>query len=85
MNQKETTLSTSKETNPKSKLIETLFSKFAAFYGHIWRSQFKNEGFLEFAKREWQEGLSGFSEPIINKAIIAMSGSFMNSPLLYRK
>jgi hypothetical protein len=70
MNQKETTLSTSKKINHKSKLIETLFSKFAAYYGHLWRSQFKNEGFLEFAKKEWQEGLSGFSETILNKAII---------------
>ncbi|AUH73987.1 Vir protein [Legionella sainthelensi] len=47
-----------------------MFSKFAAFYGHLWRSQFKSEGFLEFAKREWQEGLSGFNEHIINKAIM---------------
>jgi len=47
-----------------------LFSRFAAFYGHLWRSQFKNEGFLEFAKKEWCEGLSAFSETVLNKAII---------------
>src|SRR5690242_19560243 len=70
MNPKEPTSSISREINPKSKLIETLFSKFAAFYGHIWRSQFKSEAFLEYAKKEWQDGLNGFSENTINKAII---------------
>ncbi|CAM3536178.1 MULTISPECIES: Vir protein [Legionella] len=70
MSQKETILSTSTKIDHQSKLIDTLFSKFAAFYGHLWRSQFKSEGFLEFAKREWQEGLSGFNEHIINKAIM---------------
>ncbi|HAT2150923.1 TPA: Vir protein [Legionella pneumophila] len=70
MNPKEPTSSISREVNPKSKLIETLFSKFAAFYGHIWRSQFKSEGFLEYAKKEWQDGLNRFSENTINKAII---------------
>lgn len=82
MNQGEITLSTSKEINHKSKLIETLFSKFAAFYGHLWRSQFKNEGFLEFAKKEWQEGLSGFSELVLNKAIMQCRESYELPPSL---
>jgi hypothetical protein len=47
-----------------------MFSRFAAFYGHVWRSQFKSEGFLEFAKKEWQEGLGEFSDKTIEKAMI---------------
>ena len=46
-----------------------LFATFAAFYGHIWRSQFKDEGFLTFAKEMWQEGLQDFSDVILAKAI----------------
>lgn len=47
-----------------------LFSKFAAFYGHVWRSQLKDERFLKFAKNEWQEGLSRFSDEIFNQAVL---------------
>ncbi|HAT8965353.1 TPA: Vir protein [Legionella pneumophila subsp. pneumophila] len=47
-----------------------MFTRFAVFYGHLWRSQFKSDGFLEFAKKEWLDGLSQFSEDILNQAII---------------
>lgn len=47
-----------------------MFSRFAVFYGHVWRSQFKNDGFLEFAKKEWAEGLSKFSDEILHKALL---------------
>lgn len=50
--------------------MDLVFSRFAAFYGHVWRSQFKSEGFLEFAKKEWLEGLSQFSDEVLNKAVI---------------
>jgi hypothetical protein len=53
-----------------SKCIELMFSKFAAWYGHIWRSQFKEDGFLRFAKKEWQEGLGRFNEAIVNQALL---------------
>ena len=47
-----------------------LFAKFAAFYGHVWRSQFKDENFFKFAKKEWAEGLSEFSDAVLDKAIL---------------
>ncbi|HAT2053613.1 Vir protein [Legionella pneumophila] len=47
-----------------------MFTRFAVFYGHLWRSQFKSDGFLEFAKKEWLEGLSQFSDEILNQVII---------------
>ncbi|MFO9347306.1 Vir protein [Legionella qingyii] len=48
-----------------------MFTRFAVFYGHLWRSQFKSDGFLEFAKKEWAEGLGQFSDEILNQAILA--------------
>ncbi len=70
MNSHKTTSSSSSDVNNQSKRIDVMFSRFAAFYGHVWRSQFKHEGFLEFAKKEWHEGLSQFGDDVLNKAII---------------
>lgn len=68
--QQKTMSSSSNDIYKAEKRIDLLFSKFAAFYGHIWRSQFKDERFLEFAKKEWQEALSEFSDEILTKAIV---------------
>ena len=62
---------TSSACNFTGKRIENLFTRFAVFYGHLWRSQFKNDGFLEFAKKEWAEGLGQFSDEVLNQAILA--------------
>ncbi|QIN36802.1 Vir protein [Legionella longbeachae] len=62
--------STCNATESRKKCIENLFTRFAVFYGHLWRSQFKSDGFLEFAKKEWLEGLSQFSDEILNQVII---------------
>jgi len=59
-----------------------MFSRFAAFYGHIWRSQFKNEGFLEFAKKEWQEGLSQFSDEVVNTTVVNCRDFYEMPPTL---
>ena len=66
--QKTTSLPSNGEVRSESKRIDVLFAKFAAFYGHIWRSQFKDE-FLVFAKKEWREGLFEFSNEVLMKAI----------------
>lgn len=64
-------MSSSSGGNQKtSRCIDLIFSKFAAFYGHLWRSQFKDEAFLTFAKKEWQEALGEFSEAVIKKAVL---------------
>jgi hypothetical protein len=68
-NNQKTMSSNSSVIHKADKCIDLLFSKFAAFYGHVWRSQFKDELFLKFAKKEWQEGLMKFSEETINKAV----------------
>ena len=70
MNPKETMLSNSRDSNKTEKRIDMLFSRFAAFYGHVWRSQLKDEMFLKFAKTEWQDGLSEFTDAVLTKAIL---------------
>jgi len=50
--------------------MEDLFTRFAVFYGHVWRSQFKSDGFLVFAKQEWLEGLKPFSDDTLNRAML---------------
>ena len=47
-----------------------MFSRFAAFYGHVWRSQFKNDGFLDFSKKERSDRLASFSDEILNQVIL---------------
>ncbi|GAN31466.1 hypothetical protein lpymt_03086 [Legionella pneumophila] len=70
MNSSSPTSSTCNATDSSKKRIENLFSRFAVFYGHLWRSQFKSEGFLEFAKNQWLEGLELFSNEVLNEAIL---------------
>lgn len=62
--------STCNVTDSHKKRIETLFTRFTVFYGHLWRSQFKSDGFLEFAKQEWLEGLKPFNDDTLNQAIL---------------
>ena len=82
MTQQKITSSPSSDTNRQSKRTDGLFSRFAAFYGHVWRSQFKNEGFLEFAKKEWHEGLSEFSDSVMDKAILQCREHYEMPPTL---
>jgi hypothetical protein len=82
MKNHKTMSSSSNDTKCNSQNIEDLFSRFAAFYGHLWRSQFKSEGFLEFAKHEWQEGLRHFSEHVITQATKTCRMSYEMPPTL---
>lgn len=77
-----TTLSNSNASESHKKRVELLFSRFAAFYGHLWRSQFKSNGFLEFAKKEWVDGLSQFTDEVVNKATIECRDFYEMPPSL---
>lgn len=81
-NQEQTMSSHSSDTNKEQKRVDLLFSKFAAFYGHIWRSQFKDEQFLKFAKKEWLEGLTGFTDAVVHEAIIGCRDHYEMPPSL---
>ncbi len=66
---RQTTTFTSEISDETRKRVDRLFLKFAAMYGQLWRSQFKNDAFLALAKSEWQKGLAGFTEDIFELAI----------------
>ncbi|HBD7398703.1 TPA: Vir protein [Legionella pneumophila] len=38
-------------------------------YGQVWRSQFKSDEFLVFAKGEWQQGLLAYADNTLELAI----------------
>lgn len=75
-------LSNSSNSDKAEKRIDLLFSKFAAFYGHVWRSQFKDEAFLKFAKKEWQDALGGYSDAVLTKAILSCREFYELPPTL---
>lgn len=77
-----TTSFPSNASHSRRKCIDVMFSRFAAFYGHLWRSQFKSEDFLEFAKNEWLEALNGFDSDILLKAIVSCRESLDMPPTL---
>lgn len=66
----QTTSSHCKTSATVSKRIELLFTRFAVYYGHIWKSLFKSESFISFAKQEWEKALAQFSDEVLEKAII---------------
>jgi len=53
----------------KWEVIELMFLKLSAIYGNAWRNLYKNSDFLTFAKEEWFDALSEFSENTIHRAI----------------
>lgn len=67
---KKPTSSNSTSSAPVSERIELLFTRFAVFYGRLWKDQFANDKFMKFAKKEWQAGLEVFSDDVLEKAII---------------
>lgn len=82
MNTNKVTSSACNATDNNKKRIEKLFTRFAVFYGHLWRSQFKSDGFLEFAKKEWLDGLTKFSDEILNQAIVECRDFYEMPPTL---
>ncbi|MBA2656849.1 MAG: Vir protein [Tatlockia sp.] len=59
----------SKNSGKCTEQINKIFLKFSIFYGHIWRSQFKNDYYSEFAREEWSQALQKFDKKIIDEAI----------------
>lgn len=76
------TSSHSNDVNKDGKRIDILFSRFAAFYGHVWRSQFKDEGFLGFAKKEWAVALGEFTDATLIKTILYCREAYEMPPTL---
>ncbi|CEG62209.1 Legionella vir region protein LvrB [Legionella micdadei] len=49
--------------------MDSLFLKFAACYGHAWRSQLKHEQFISFMKEEWSQALIDIKDTVLESAI----------------
>ena len=52
------------------KRMDTLFSRFAAIYGHVWISSYPTEVSLKFAKCEWSDALTRFDNQVMKQALI---------------
>ena len=59
----------SKSSGNSTDRVNKVFLKFSIFYGHIWRSQFKNDYYFNLARNGWQEALEGVDESVLNEAI----------------
>ena len=68
-NPQKQTSSTSAITEKHSKRIDQLFLRFAAMYGHVWKSLYKSDEFLAFTKLEWLNALIRFDDEVITKAL----------------
>ncbi|HAT1762274.1 TPA: Vir protein [Legionella pneumophila] len=58
--------------NPEDydKRMDTLFSRFAAMYGHVWISSYPTADSLKFAKWEWSDALRRFDNQALKQALI---------------
>ena len=50
-------------------IIDRVFLRLAAIYGNAWRNAYKNNEFLQFTKREWLDGLAGYEEQLLYRAV----------------
>jgi hypothetical protein len=51
------------------KRVDRLFLRFSAMYGHVWRSIYKTDEFLDYSKKAWLEGLMGFEDKSLEHAL----------------
>lgn len=51
------------------KRIDSLFLRFAAIYGHVWKSLYKSDEFLIFSKKEWFHAVKEFDDLVLDKAL----------------
>ena len=52
-------------------IIDRVFLRLAAIYGNAWRKAYTNNEFLQFTKREWLDGLAGYEEQLLYRAVAA--------------
>src|SRR3990167_10930685 len=64
------TSSISMESEKLRKRVDQLFLRFAAIYGHIWRSLYKSDEFLAYTKQEWMSDLDKFNSTVLDHALM---------------
>ena len=58
------------ESERLRKRVDQLFLRFAAIYGHMWKSLYKSDEFLAYTKQEWMSSLDKFDSSVIDKAFL---------------
>ena len=76
------TSSISTNAEKHSKRIDRLFLRFAAMYGHVWKSLYKNDEFLAFTKQEWRNALTRFDDDVIEKVLTHSQNHWEYPPTL---
>lgn len=56
--------------------------RLGAIYGHVWWSSFQNEKALEFAKKEWSDGLMRFDKYTLKESLLKFRESKEFPPTL---
>jgi hypothetical protein len=69
-------------TEDDRKRIERLFLRFAAIYGHIWKSIYKCESLLHVAKEEWLINLKRFTNKVVKEALANCTEKLSHPPTL---
>lgn len=50
-------------------MVNKIFLKFSIFYGHVWKSLYKNDDYSAYARHEWRVALERFDEKVIDEAV----------------
>jgi hypothetical protein len=74
--------STSVITENDRKRIERLFLRFAAIYGHVWKSMYKSEQLLEVTKEEWAINLKPFNNQMVKEVLLDCTQHLKHPPTL---
>ena len=59
----------SKNSGSNTEQVNKIFLKFSTYFGNLWRSQFKNDYYSDFARNEWSKALQKFDEQLIEEAL----------------
>ena len=64
------------------KRIDRLILRLMAIYGHVWKSLYKCESFLEISKEEWLLGLQRFNNDTVKEALMNYIEQLSHPPTL---
>jgi hypothetical protein len=68
-NQAQAMSSSLEKLDVNDKRMDTLFARLGVMYGHVWWSAYKTDRLIDFAKKEWSEGLKRFDSPTLTEAL----------------
>ncbi len=63
-------------------LVNMIFARFMAIYGHKFKSCFETQDEIRIAKREWALSIAGISESVLVRAVDQCKGSLAWMPTI---